>query len=343
MGRPKGSKNKPRDKNEQRTKSPKTPKRPSRKRLRRGAHAASVLTPLRRTDVVCIAALASPPEGFQDVVVDLANDPIPDGVGGLEDLVVDDGSQDEDYANSPAEPERSQSPKEKGDNWSPHVVSWIVRSLAVMSVLGTITCNQGDVNPGMHDELLQVLSGFPPEDISYWFLAYERGTLNQGGHLHYLIQGPIQVDKSGLTKISQWTRRVLDLSHQVVNGVKMIYKVHIKALLSSTQTPELTSAYLGKDIGQLHSRIAMGGPKANPDDFAQWVVKYRQVNADIFKNRVVLDWGMMTKHVQAFYTARIFPLAVTVLTVVWIMVCSGDSPLGGYVNSACLLYCPVRN
>ena len=268
-------------------------------------------------------------------MVDCTGDEIPQSViDEAETEVVDDGL-DSDFGEQDAEaaapvPEanvrnESEPPANpRGDNWKPWPSSFLQRSLSIVGILITISCDQGDVDIRMHDVMCQTFTAPEQEDLTYWFVAYERGTLNQGGHLHFLMEGPMACDKSGLTKMSHWTRKLLDLSNQWVNGVKMVYKVHVKALLSATQTSELTSAYLAKDIGQFHSKIAMGGPKANPEDFSMWAIKYRQINADLFKSRVVLDWGIMTKHVHAFYNSHVFPLAVTYLTIVWLMLCSGD-------------------
>ena len=61
-------------------------------------------------------------------------------------------------------------------------------------------------------------------------MCYERGGLNNGGHVHILIEGHLSAEVEDATKISLYWRCVLRLARKRVNGhgAKHTYKVHSK-------------------------------------------------------------------------------------------------------------------
>ena len=160
---------------------------------------------------------------------------------------------------------------------------WLHVGAAIISYMVTITAVTWGVSPALVEALTLTLT-LPltltltlVEEIAYilsrmalltrWWVCYERGGLNAGGHIHILMEGPFSAASGDLTNISNFWRRVLRLARKTVNGAKHVYKVHSKVTActcamhhantkwlmqcnsGSTQSFELTCAYLSKDAG----------------------------------------------------------------------------------------------
>ena len=102
--------------------------------------------------------------------------------------------------------------------------------------------------------------------MTRWWVCYEPGGLNNGGHVHILMEGHLSAELADAKKIFLWWRCVLRLARKRVNGAKHTYKVHSKVCAcplpvlpcaltqlyfqvnsGATQSFELTWAYLSKD------------------------------------------------------------------------------------------------
>jgi hypothetical protein len=142
---------------------------------------------------------------------------------------------------------------------------WLHVGAAIISYMVTITAVTWDVSPALVEEIAYILSRMAL--LTRWWVCYERGGLNAGGHNHILMEGPFSAASGHLTNISNFWRRVLRLARKTVNGAKHVYKVHSKVTActcamhhantqwlmqcnsGSTQSFELTCAYLSKDAG----------------------------------------------------------------------------------------------
>ena len=238
----------------------------------------------------------------------------PEDASGPQDAGAEAGSDDPDHVEE----------QQQGDNWSVTQVAWMtLGGFVVCGVLVSIHCDAFDADIAMHDVLTDTMLKFDPELLLMWMVSYERGTINNSGHIHLLMEGPLDMSKGGMQKLRNWIRKLLKLNAQFVNGVKVKYKVHIKPIIKATQAVQLYAAYLVKDVGAQHSRISMGGDNADPAAFDDWCRKYRQLNPDIFKDKVVIDLDTTVKHAHAYYIANLFPLPLTLLTIVWVMCQSG--------------------
>lgn len=142
---------------------------------------------------------------------------------------------------------------------------WLHVGAAIISYMVTLKAVTWDVSPALVEEIAYILSRMAL--LTRWWVCYERGGLNAGGHIHILMEGPFSAASGDLTNISNFWRRVLRLARKTVSGAKHVYKVHSKVTActcamhhantkwlmqcnsGSTQSFELTCAYLSKDAG----------------------------------------------------------------------------------------------
>ena len=48
-----------------------------------------------------------------------------------------------------------------------------------------------------------------------------------------------------------------------------------------------------------------------PDEAAQWIVSYREINNDLIRDKVIVDMDNAMKLVHCYYNAHFFPLRVS--------------------------------
>ena len=90
----------------------------------------------------------------------------------------------------------------------------------------TTTATTWDVDAGLVQEAAYILARMPL--ITRWWVCYERGGLNNGGHVHVLMEGHLSAEVEDAHKISLYWCRVLRCARKRVNGAKHTYKVHSK-------------------------------------------------------------------------------------------------------------------
>ena len=105
-------------------------------------------------------------------------------------------------------------------------MDWLHAANRVVSYMVTITATTWDVDAGLVQEAAYILARMPL--LTRWWVCYERGGLNNGGHVHILMEGHISAQAEDAQKISLYWRRVLRLARKKVNGAKHTYKVHSK-------------------------------------------------------------------------------------------------------------------
>ena len=90
----------------------------------------------------------------------------------------------------------------------------------------TLTAVTWDVSPAPVEEIAYIRSRMAL--LTRWWVCYERGGLNAGGHIHILMEEPFSAAQADLTLISNFWRRVLRLARKTVNAATHMYKAHSK-------------------------------------------------------------------------------------------------------------------
>ena len=105
-------------------------------------------------------------------------------------------------------------------------MDWLHAANRVVSYMVTVTATTWDVDAGLVQQAAYILARMPL--LTRWWVCYERGGLNNGGHVHILMEGHLSAEPEDAKKISLYWRRVLRLARKTVNGAKHTYKVHTK-------------------------------------------------------------------------------------------------------------------
>ena len=151
-------------------------------------------------------------------------------------------------------------------------------------------------------------------------VVYEMGGRERHGHVHALFEGHIKTDTSGTRLFAAWLRKKLDLKARSTRRA-CTYVIKMVALVDESQSFEHYTCYMLKDMGQSHMRGCFAG--FSPEEITPWLIAFREMRNDLTADKIIIAQDNMFKLGLAYYNSHFFPLPMSFLTLLTLMLQSG--------------------
>ena len=140
------------------------------------------------------------------------------------------------------------------------------------------------------------------------------------GHVHALFEGHIKTDTSGVRLFAAWLRRKLDIKGRQTRRT-CSYMIKMVALLEEAQSFEHYLCYMLKDMGQSHHQHMFAG--FSPEEITPWLIAFREMRNDLVSDKIIIAQDNMFKMGLAYYNSHFFPLPMSFLTLLTLMLQGG--------------------